>query len=66
MDAETRLNKRIEIASRFMAGIASTAGGANEIRKNTELYSRFAITVADAIIDTAIGDMTAEIKEGIK
>lgn len=63
MDAEARPNKRIEIAARFISGLTTCDGVAGEIRTNKELYARFALDVADAIIDTAIGDMTVEMVE---
>jgi hypothetical protein len=62
MNADERLNKRIEIADRFIANLASNASVATEIKLDMPTYTRFALDVADSIIDTAIGDMTAEPK----
>jgi len=67
MDAETRLNKRIEIAGRMTAAfIDGTSSNYNDRKWILECAVPLSFDIADAIIDTAIGDITAEIKEGIK
>jgi len=67
MDAETRLNKRIEIATKMTAAfIDGTSSNYNDRKWIIECAIPLSFEIADAIIDTAIGDMTAEIKEGIK
>jgi hypothetical protein len=62
MNQDERLNKRIEIAAKFIANLASNAGVAKEIKLDMPTYIRFALDVADSLIETAIGDMTAEPK----
>lgn len=63
MTLEERLNKRIEIAARMSGSIYQTLAkargyplGDNDKAK----LAREALDIADAIIDTATGDMTAE------
>ena len=67
MDAKTRLNKRIEIAAKMTAAfIDGTSSNYNDRKWILECVVPLSFDISDAIIDTAIGDMTAEIKEGIK
>jgi hypothetical protein len=67
MNAETRLNKRIEIAAKLMSALLGSAFAVEAAWPYTPKHlGVFCIDCADAIIDTAIGDMTDEIKEGAK
>lgn len=61
MNADERLNKRIEIAARIASDLITRY---NRRLMPTERHDigTDAVDIADAIIDTAIGDMTAEPK----
>jgi hypothetical protein len=58
MTVDERLNKRIEIAARIIAGAIASG---ERLKGNPLGLSRWGLNLADAIIDTAIGDMTAEL-----
>jgi hypothetical protein len=61
MTPDDRLNKRIKIAARMIAAVLIGGHKLSGIDNNDkQAISRWGLSVADAIIDTAIGDMTAE------